>query len=246
MSVLEKLNRQITARLPVKMVQSKLQKPIASITFDDFPHSAWRVGGKILAKHNAKATYYAVGEFCGKTIDGLAQFEEKDLHEIIAAGHEIASHTFDHNRVYSHSNAEIVDFERKNQEFFDKALGDYPLSNFAYPYGEISPRTKMAYSEIFATSRGIRDGINGKWIDLAQLKAIGIEKRHYDKARIDDFIFQAIEAKAWIIFFTHDIDDNPSPYGATLKMLDDTLQTIVDKGIEIKTIKAALAHVTFG
>ncbi len=245
MSVLEKFNRQITARLPVKMVQNKSQKPIASITFDDFPHSAWRIGGKILAKYNAKATYYAVGEFCGKTIDGLAQFEENDLHEIVADGHEIASHTFDHNRVYIHSNDEIARLESENQTFFEKVLSDYSLSNFAYPYGEISPRTKMAYSELFASSRGIKDGINGKWFDLAQLKAIGIEKRHYDKARIDDFIAQAIDQNAWIIFFTHDIDENPSPYGATPQMLENTLASLKDKNIPIMTIKAALASTQF-
>lgn len=245
MSVLEKLNRQITARIPVKMVKNKSQKAIASITFDDFPHSAWRMGGKILAKYNAKATYYAVGEFCGQTIDGLEQFVEKDLHEIVAAGHEIASHTFDHNRVYVHNNEAISRLENENQIFFDKVLIDYPLSNFAYPYGEISPRTKMAYSEIYASSRGIREGINGNWFDLAQLKAIGIEKRHYDKAKIDDLIAKAKEHNGWIIFFTHDIDENPSPYGATPKMLDDTIDSIVKNGIEILTVKAALAATQF-
>ena len=44
MSLMERVNRQITQRLPMKPVKSRLKSPVASITFDDFPRSAWTRG----------------------------------------------------------------------------------------------------------------------------------------------------------------------------------------------------------
>ncbi len=45
------------------------RRAIASITFDDFPKSAWETGGKVLAKHKARGTYYTAGNFCGRTVE---------------------------------------------------------------------------------------------------------------------------------------------------------------------------------
>ena len=44
------------------------RRPVASISFDDFPKSAWTLGGPVLARHGVRGTYYTGGSFCGQTV----------------------------------------------------------------------------------------------------------------------------------------------------------------------------------
>ena len=246
MSFLKSLNLRITAKIPVKITNNKSNRPLASISFDDFPKSAWEVGGKILDRYDAKATYYAVGDFCGKSVDGVRQYDPEDIRELVASGHELGSHTYRHTSVFTASNRALIQEEEDNKLFFNRILGDYHLSTFAYPFGDISPRTKRLYSELYPLSRGIRRGLNGKWFDLAQVKAIPLEARQWDPGVIEDWILKAKATKAWICLFTHDVSDDPSPWGATPEMLEHALSTIRRCDIEIHTVKAAMALTQFG
>jgi peptidoglycan/xylan/chitin deacetylase (PgdA/CDA1 family) len=246
MSLREALNRRITARLPLKPVRSRLSAPIVSFTFDDFPKSAWTTGGAILAEHGAKGTYYLSGGFEGRRIDGLDYFDADDLRAAAAAGHEIGCHTFSHERTWSLDDVSLMDDVERNAAFVQDVLGDYVLSSFAYPYGEASPRTKLAFGRRFPTSRGIRKGVNAGVVDLSQLKAVGIEARSWAPTVIEAMVDQVRRKGGWLIFFTHDVSDDPSPYGATPEMLAHALRTAKAAGIETTPVKHALARLTFG
>ena len=239
MGILDTLRRKYTARLRVNPVKNHLSHPVASFSFDDFPSTAWRNGGKILEKYNAKGTYYAVGEFCGQTVDGIKQYTLDDIRAAHANGHEIGSHTYVHRSVHYMNDAEIEAQEKQNQEFFKNALDGYVLETFAYPFGDISPRTKNLYSSIYRTNRGITFGLNGANggdIDTSQLMAVNIETRNYDKARIEKIIAKAKVTNAWIVFFSHEIEDSPGKYGATPQMLEDTIKAVIASDIEIMTV----------
>src|SRR5947209_11228992 len=71
-------------------------KPIVSFTFDDFPRSALTVAGKILDNYNVCGTYYAAMGLMGKITEVGEMFDSRDLKHLVAAGHELACHTFDH------------------------------------------------------------------------------------------------------------------------------------------------------
>jgi peptidoglycan/xylan/chitin deacetylase (PgdA/CDA1 family) len=239
------LSLRVTAKLPVKITRNKSHRPLASVSFDDFPKSAWEVGGRILDQYDAKATYYAVGDFCGRTVDGVRQYDPEDIRGLVACGHELGSHTYRHTSVITATNQALIQEEEDNKAFFNSILGDYHLSTFAYPFGDISPRTKRLYSKLFPLSRGIRRGLNGKWFDLAQVKAIPLEAREWDPAVIEDWVLKAKATNAWLCLFTHDVSDNPTPWGATPEMLKHALSTIRRCGIEIHTVKAAMALTQF-
>ncbi len=245
MSFMERVNRQITQRLPMKPVKSRLQAPVASITFDDFPKSAWRTGGELLARRNVRATYYAAGGFSARTEDGLEYFDEADLVEIAAAGHEIGCHTFSHEKGPLVGTNALMDDVERNTAFVQDVLGDYVMSSFAYPYGEASPRTKRLFGDRFPTSRGIRKGVNRGFMDLSQLKAIGIEKWWWTPGYIEAAVEKARRENGWLIFFTHDVSDDPSPYGATPQMLEHALDALGAAGIEVLPVKHALARALF-
>jgi peptidoglycan/xylan/chitin deacetylase (PgdA/CDA1 family) len=245
MNLLHRVNNVATRNLPVKLIRSRLDRPVASITFDDFPKSAWAVGGPILDRHHAKATYYAAGRFCERNEDGIEYYSQGDLTAIRDAGHEIGCHTFSHQYGTGvASQALDVDTDR-NQAFVSQLLGDYPLTSFAYPYGDVSPRTKLLFSRRYPTSRGIRRGVNAGLVDLAQLKAIGLEHKAWNPATIERAVAQAVQRKGWIIFFTHDIGETPSPFGATPEMLDHALGAVRAAGIDILPVKHALARLAF-
>ena len=49
----------------------------------------------------------------------------------------------------------------------------------------------------------------------------------------------------WLIFFSHDVSDDPSPYGCTPVMLEHALATLAAAGIAALPVKHALAAGTF-
>jgi peptidoglycan/xylan/chitin deacetylase (PgdA/CDA1 family) len=241
-NLLRRVNNVVTRNLPVKPVHSRLAEPVASISFDDFPRSAWMEGRQILRRHGAKATYYAAGRFCGQFEDGLEYYTADDLQQIRDAGHEIGCHTFSHEHGTGVNSAALDMDSARNQAFVSDVLGDYRLTSFAYPYGDVSPRTKLLFSHRFSTCRGIRPGVNAGLVDLAQLKAIGLEHDWWDPALIESEVEAAVRRRGWIIFFTHDVSDSPSEYGATPEMLDHALSCVRAVGIDILPVRHALAR----
>jgi peptidoglycan/xylan/chitin deacetylase (PgdA/CDA1 family) len=245
MSLPQRLNNLATRHLPVKLVRSRLTRPVASITFDDFPKSAWTQARPILERHDARATYYAAGRFCGQFEDGLEYYDAKDLADIQAAGHEIGCHTFSHQYGTGVASADLERDTTRNQAFVGEILGDYRLTSFAYPYGDVSPRTKRLFSRHFPTSRGIRRGVNGRVIDLAQLKAIALEHQAWRPDAIARAVEKAAVGAGWIIFFTHDVSEAPTRFGATPEMLDHALGCARAAGVDILPVKHALARAVF-
>ena len=131
LSLLRRVNYVATRNIPVKPIHSKLDRPVASITFDDFPKSAWRDGGPILDRYGAKATYYAAGRFCGLTEEGIEYFTADDLTALRDAGHEVGCHTFSHLYGTEVTSQNLDEDKARNQAFVSGLLGDYPLSSFA-------------------------------------------------------------------------------------------------------------------
>lgn len=242
----ERLNRRVTAHFPVRPTRNRSERPLASISFDDFPRSAWTQGGAILRRHGVRATYYTVGGFAGRVVEGIEQYTIEDLQAAAAEGHEIASHTFSHKRVYALGNRAIVADEADNAAFFRTHLAGHDARGFAYPYGEVSPRTKLLYGRLYPACRGIRKGVNGRWFDAAQLKAVGIERNSWSRERIEAMVAEAVAKNAWVIFFTHDVTDDPAPYGATPQMLDHAIVTLRNAGIEILPVREAYLRALTG
>ena len=245
MSIYQRLNNIVTRQLPLKLIRSQLDQPVASVTFDDFPKSAWIRARPILERYDARATYYTAGRFCGQFEDGLEYYDADDLADIQSAGHEIGCHTFSHQHGTGIPSAELESDTTRNQAFVTEVLGDYRPSSFAYPYGDVSPRIKRLFARRFPSSRGIRWGVNAGLIDLAQLKAIGLERRAWRPSAIERAVEKAATRNGWIIFFTHDVSDTPSRFGATPEMLDHTLSCVRARGIDILPVKDALARAAF-
>ena len=247
MDPLDRLPSRISSRLarvtPVKRGRSRLEAPLASFSFDDFPRSAWTAGGPLLARYGARGTYYVSGRFCGAQEDGLDYYTLHDLRALHAAGHEVGCHSFDHVRGSQAPSHQLEDDFDRNAEFLRLCLGEcVKLETYAYPYGNVSPRTKRLAGRRFPAARGIVPGVNAGVLELAQLKAIPLERRQWDARKIEQWVAMAAEKAGWVIFFTHDVSDSPSPFGATPYMLKHALETVRSHGIEILPVREALAR----
>jgi peptidoglycan/xylan/chitin deacetylase (PgdA/CDA1 family) len=248
MGFFHRANNFVTRKLPLKSVRSRLERPLASITFDDFPKSAWTVAGPILERFGARATYYAAGRFCGGHEDGIVYFDAEDLRAAQRAGHEIGAHSFAHQMAPLVSSAELVADEARNALALCEILGEGGTrpSSYAYPYGEVSPRTKALMGKLFANARGIRPGVNAGRIDLAQLLAVPIEHRRWRPDEIAAAVEEARASNGWLILFTHDVSEQPSPFGCTPAMLTEVLEMLAAAEVPVTPVKHAMAEAVFG
>jgi len=215
-------------------------RPVASITFDDFPKNAWTLGGAVLARHAVRATYYTAGGFCGRQIEGTRYYDARDLTELAAAGHGIGCHGFGHQPAPGLSNAELEADAGHNREFLGGFLkGRAPVS-YAFPYGRVSPRTKRFYASRFESARGTHCGINIGRVDLAQLDVVSLETRCWNEKAIEVAIHRVLHSHGWLILQTHDVSDTPTPFGSTPKMLDWALGRVAAARIEMLPVREAL------
>lgn len=232
---------------------SRLAAPIATFTFDDFPHTAWVNGGSIIESFGARATYFVTRAFSPESLRDSPATEVTtgvryyDLEDIIAAhtqGHEIGCHTLDHRIVSQQDNNELEDSIFQNSAFIKELLGDVIMTSFAYPKGRVSISAKRFLSKKFSVCRGTQPGINSNLIDLSQLKCFNLDANFYNYS-IDSLVSDAKVHNGWIIFNTHDVTSSPSPYGCTPELLRSVVSAVASSGIEILPMKHALGRAMF-
>jgi peptidoglycan/xylan/chitin deacetylase (PgdA/CDA1 family) len=246
MSLYQRLQQKIARSVPASPVRSKLTAPLASISFDDIPHSAARVGAPILEAAGLRGTFYVCGKHAGGSFEDREQHEVADLVALHQNGHEIACHTYGHPDVTKISDQERLADRAGNQDFIKNNVGDVSLTSFAYPYGAVSLKAKAFYSQHYFTCRGVYSGVNSGIMDFSDLFAVGIEARQHDMGRVHALIDQAKASNGWLIFFTHDVGPDPSAYGCRPKDLEDVITALADAKIETLPVKAAAARVFFG
>jgi peptidoglycan/xylan/chitin deacetylase (PgdA/CDA1 family) len=235
-----KLTSLAARKLRVRPARLAGLKPIASLSFDDFPRNAWTVAGPVMARHGVRGTYYTAGGFCGRTVDGTVFYDQSDLKALVAAGHELACHGFAHQPTPSLTSDGLAADADRNREFLKPFLnGEAPVS-YAFPFGRVSPRTKRFYAQRFASSRGVHPGINVGRVDLAQLNTVSLEVRCWDEGAIQTSIQRALHDHGWLIFYTHDVSDAPTEYGSTPAMIDWALSRLAEARIPVLPVREAL------
>nr|WP_246389280.1 polysaccharide deacetylase family protein [Microvirga mediterraneensis] len=243
------MNRKIGHKFFIKPRFLRLDCGVLSICFDDFPRTAWTIGGAILAQYGVHATYFASGAFCDKTYMGMEQFTETDLLEAQEAGHEIGCHTYDH---YSALEVSTGEFERsieKNREFLCERLNGEAPDSFAFPYNHVSLQSKLAVARQFKTARGVGTGVNLNWIDLSEVAGVNLsltQAAGYSPNKpgfldINELIEQAALQRKWLVVYTHDLADTPSMHGCRTHGLEELLIKAKQAGLAVKTLREVTA-----
>jgi len=236
------ISERVTRNWMPQAVYTTASAPLVSITFDDFPSSAATTGARILREFGMKGTYFVAGGRAGQHLDDLDQFTQDDLVAVAADGHEIGCHTFSHLCLPAVNRTEIDHDLALNSNYVHRLLGDYTMTSFAYPFGAASIASKNFLHRRFSSCRGIWSGVNKGRIDFAQLRAIPLDHR-LDHAQLAQALDETVRNNGWLIFFTHDVSDRPSPYGCNPRDLVLLLEAIEKRGIEVLPVRDAGARV---
>jgi len=253
--VIRAANKRLTNIWPVKFRRGRLSAPVATITFDDFPRSAWTAGGSVLERCGVRGTYFVSAAFSPERlrqgpasgiIQGLEYYQLEDLAAAYEHGHEIGCHTFDHIRVPRLTDLDLEESIARNADFVRDCLGDVLMTSFSFPRGAVNIRTKRLFSKHFAVCRGTWPGMNSGWFDLSLLRTFSLDPDFDQRVRLSEAIQKAKATNAWIVFFTHDISQSPSPWGCTPQLLESVVSQLSEHGIEILPMKSALARAGLG
>lgn len=214
--------------------------PMVSFTFDDTPRSAAAVGVPILDAYGARATFYVAGGLVDKWSghwDGISADEIVKLHR---QGHEIACHTFSHTPTTDLDSTALANEIGDNRRYLLALDPSIRIENFAYPYGLGSVLRKGQLRKTFRSSRGIVPGVNSAVVDLQFLLAAPLINRDIDRDEVDRLFNEAVEKNGWLIFYSHDVADEPSPYGCSPTLLRHALDAAVRRNVEILSVAEAL------
>lgn len=200
----------------------------------------------MLRDHGVHGTYYVCGGLCATVWEGEPMFEASDLPAIHAEGHELGCQTFRHVSCLRVRTEDLDRSIHDNETWVRKQVGDVRLRSFAYPYGDATVTTKRFLVDRFTSIRGVDAGVNAGRVDLGQLKAVGLEvgKRSFDE--VHEYVEQAAARKAWIVVYTHDVQDRPSRWGCRPDDLDRLLRVAKSAGLQVLPVNAALSSFTNG
>jgi peptidoglycan/xylan/chitin deacetylase (PgdA/CDA1 family) len=236
----------VSRAVRTKTVPLRNKRGIISFSFDDFPHSAVSNGANILSDYGLYGTFYVSGSMCGKLISDILYFSESDLATLNKAGHEIGCHTYEHVLV-SELSAERLDLEmEKNAAFIAEMVPGQIACNFSYPFGDISLQQKLRLQRRFASCRTTQMGLNTSRLDLGFLLAVRLYSELIDEKTVSTLIDKAAAENAWLIFYTHDVDNIPSPFGCTPTLLEHAVKSAQRSTAEILSVRNALGAVRFG
>jgi peptidoglycan/xylan/chitin deacetylase (PgdA/CDA1 family) len=235
----------LARNVALNALDTRLAEPVVSFTFDDFPRSSLHEGGRMLRERGWTGTYFAAGSFCGRRVDGLDYFDRDDLMQAAEQGHEIGCHTFGHLRLPdTRPEAIEADLER-NAGFVAEALPGQRMSSFAYPFGDLHLGQKALIARRFPICRGIWPGLNTGRMDFAQLKAVSLERRMAEGFDVEAWLDRAQAERGWLIFFTHDVSDDPTPYGSTRRAFEAVADAVARRGIRVLPVKNAVGLARF-
>ena len=216
------------------------ETPMVSFTFDDAPKSAATVGAAILEAHNKHGTFYVIGSQVGTSSPLWDMVDGEDIIALHRRGHEIACHTFSHKRACD-LDAETLSAEiARNQQYLRSLDASIRIENFAYPFGYGSFVRKRQLKTVFKSCRSIVPGVNSGTVDLQFLRAMPLIDRRIDRDGIERAFDEAQTANGWLIFYTHDVADEPSPYGCSPALLNEALEAASRRKIPVLNMAEAL------
>src|SRR5580704_2887175 len=237
------VRRQLAIQTPV---------PLISFTFDDFPRSAFLEAGSILTRYGVRGTYYASLGLMGKQSAMGPTFQAGDLKELLHLGHELGCHTFGHCHSWN-TPADI--YERaivENQRALTQVLPGITFETFAYPFSAPHLGVKRVAGRHFACCRGggLRarryfphaggQTFNSGMTDLNLLCAVFLEKSRDNPEALKSLIDQNARARGWLIFATHDVCADPSPFGCTPDFFEQVAQWSLESGARLLPVVEAL------
>lgn len=235
-----KLRRRLVRLAHRRRLTRGPERPMVTFSFDDAPASAVETGARLLEARGLRGVYYVSAGLAGRSAPMGVCADGPAYRALSKAGHELACHTFSHLDCGRASGAEaLADVERNHAAF--QAWGAPEPRAFAYPYGDVAAGPKAALGGRFSMLRALHHGLIVQGADLAQAPAVGIEGPT-GEAVARRWLERARQASAWLVLYTHDVREQPSPWGCTPDALARLADAAVEQGFEVVTISGGMAR----
>ena len=214
--------------------------PLVSITFDDVPESAWRIGAPMLEARGWRGTFYIATALFGRQTPHWQVAGTQAVADLHRRGHEVGLHSHHHRPAWGVNAGAFADEIALTRQVFAELAPGLRPTNFAYPYGIAGVVQKAVLARNVRSSRTADDGINAGAIDPQFLLTVMLDWSRRSASDLDAILAETIRRNGWLILTTHDVADAPSPYGCTPALLSAVLDKIGAAGIEVATVDAAL------
>lgn len=229
-----KLRRRLARGVHRRPLAAGADRPMVSFTFDDAPLSAATAGAALLEARRLKGTYFACGGLAGAEGPMGRYAGADDYRRLAAAGHEIGCHTYSHLDCGAADGAAALAEAVRNAEQLEAWDLPFPAS-FAYPYGDVAAAPKRTLSGRFGLLRALHPGLIAAGCDLNQAPAVGVEGPA-GEATARRWLGKAKARRAWLILYTHDVRETPSPWGCTPAALAALIDQALEDGFEVVTV----------
>ncbi len=241
------MQARLLQRLAPRNLLVTADRPVISFTFDDVPDSALHQGAAILEKYGLRGTFYIAGSLAGRSEPNRTLIDEQGIRTLAEHGHEIGCHSFGHRNVAGLGAAQLQDDIEHNRAFLSRVLGrdqggQGRRLNFAYPYNAVSYFARKSLARNYRSCRAGENRINRGATSLQMLYGMEIGQPEEQCLQLTEQIDALKAAPGWLIFFTHDIARNPTPYGCTPESFDKIVRYAVESGCTIMTVDEALNH----
>ncbi|MGU3538535.1 polysaccharide deacetylase family protein [Methylobacterium sp. A54F] len=236
-----KLWRLLARATPTGRVGLRGGQAVATLTFDDVPASAAAVGAPVLERHGLAGTFYVAAALCGRQDRHWRTADRPAVRALAEAGHEIGCHTARHVNVQSLDARALARECDRSRDLIAEICGRVP-QHFCYPFGDVGLRQKRVLARRFATCRSIYEQVNAGRVDPALLGAIGLFDATLPRDRLVRLVRTAQATRGWLIFYTHDVDPDPTPMGVSPALLTETLAVLADHGVPVLTMTEAARH----
>jgi peptidoglycan/xylan/chitin deacetylase (PgdA/CDA1 family) len=226
--------RRRTVRLASRRPARAPERPMLSFSFDDVPATATEAGAAILEQRGLKGTYYIAAAMAGTDAATGRMACADAVRRLAAAGHEIGCHTYSHLDCGQATADDAVEDVARNAQTLEHWGLPRPAT-FAYPFGDVAPATKRALAARFDLMRALHTGLVTAGTDLNQAPAVGVEGPG-GEALARRWLDRAKGRNAWLILCTHDVADDPSPWGCTPATLEGLADAALAGGFEVVTV----------
>ncbi|HTN63762.1 MAG TPA: polysaccharide deacetylase family protein [Devosia sp.] len=235
-------SRRLARATPFRPFRLQLDQPVVSFSFDDFPLSAAENAAPLLEAAGARGTFYFADGLAGGRENGQAIAGPDVVAALGAREHEIGGHTSAHIDVQQTTSHDLIADVTANTAAIATLSGFAPTS-FAYPFGVVSLRSKAILAPRYAGLRGIIGGINRGWIDLAHLHAQELYDASSSLDSVDALLDELERHGGWLIFYTHDVRNDPSAIGCSPAYFAAVLDLVLRRGIAIETVAKTLGRI---
>jgi len=217
-----------------------------SLCFDDFPKSAVENAAPMIEARDWRATWYACGGFQDAQHELYGDmYTADDLQNLIRRGHDIGCHTYDHIDCAEADTPELIAQTDRNHAFLNQ-VGVDNIRSFAFPYGALNASSKKTMAASNPALRSVKPGQHRETVDLNLLYAVGLQDDKGGIARALEELKALETGDGWLIIFTHDIRDHPSPWGVTREDYARLLDAIEQSDADVVTVGDMVERIRAG